>query len=506
VTSTQSVRLGISGATQNACAAVSIDGDILAACEQERVTRARGIGLAPASLPSEAVEQVLALAGCGPQDVTTYVVSEKNVDLPAALHTERIDHHRAHAATAFLTSPFQHAAVIVCDSHSDAQVSVWFGEGTHLEDQQWPWRGCGFARLYSESAALFDDVPRGREHRLEALAHLGQGTSVERLRTMFQYVDGSLRADARWREQLDQMVQAERRRGQPVETASAVQRRLGELLLEFIAEVRAIAGTDALCLGGGLFFNTYFTTLIRRSAIFRDVFVPLNPGNAGLAVGASRMAANEDRDAPAGPAVSPFLGPEFDAEAIKRALDGCKLSYSFVTQNEAIDTAVHALSRGQLVGWFQGRMEWGPRALGHRSILADPRSPYVLDNLNVFLRKRDRSRAFGVSVCEDAVDQYFCGPPVSSFMEYEYGVRDERLRPVMPEGAASIRVQTIPPDRRMFWELHRRMEQCTGTGVLVNTSLNGFNEPLACSPRDAIRVFYGTGLDLLVIGQFVLRK
>jgi carbamoyltransferase len=506
VTTTQSVRLGISGAVQNACAAVSIDGDIRAACEQERVTRARGIGLEPASLPVEAVDQVLSLAGCCPQDVTSYVVAEQNVQLPAGLRAERVDHHRAHAATAFLTSPFHHAAVIVCDSHSDAQVSVWFGEGTHLEDQQWPWRGSGFARLYSECAALFDGSPKGREHRLEALAHLAQGTSVEQLRPLFRYVDGSLQADSRWRERLDQMVQCERRRSQPVETASAVQRRIGELLLEFIADVRAVVGTDALCLGGGLFFNTYFTTLIRRSGIFRDVFVPLNPGNAGLAVGVSRMAANEDRDAPSGPAVSPFLGPEFDAEAIKAALDGCKLSYSFVTESEAIDTAVAALSRGELVGWFQGRMEWGPRALGHRSILADPRSPYVLDNLNVFLRKRDRSRAFGVSVCEDAVDQYFCGPPASPSMEYEYGLRDERLRHVMPEGAASIRVQTIAPDRRMFWALHRRMEQSTGTGVLVNTSLNGFNEPLACSPRDAIRVFYGTGLDLLVIGQFVLRK
>jgi carbamoyltransferase len=182
------------------------------------------------------------------------------------------------------------------------------------------------------------------------------------------------------------------------------------------------------------------------------------------------------------------------------------LSYEFVSESDAIDVAVDALARGRLVAWFQGRMEWGHRALGHRSILADPSSPYVLDNLNCYLRKRDRSRAFGVSVCEDRVGALFCGPDRSPFMEYEYAIRADRLRYAMPDGATSIRVQTVGPDLEPFFTLHRRMEQANGTGVLVNTSFNGFHEPIACSPLDAVRVFYGTGLDLLVMGRFILRK
>jgi carbamoyltransferase len=269
--------------------------------------------------------------------------------------------------------------------------------------------------------------------------------------------------------------------------------------------VRATTGTDTLCLGGGLFYNTSFTTVIRKSGIFRDVFVPINPGNAGLAVGAALLVRSESDRCRTG-AVSPFLGPGFDAEAIKAVLDGCKLSYSFLSMPQVLDSTVDALRRGELVGWFQGRMEWGPRSLGHRSILADPSSPYVLDNLNCYLRKRARSRPFGVSVRAEQMDSIFCGPPASPFMEYEYGVRDDRLRHVMPPGASSIRVQSVGPELGPFWALHKRMEEATGSGVLVNTSFNGFREPIVCNPRDAVRVFYSTGLDMLVMGGFVLRK
>jgi carbamoyltransferase len=307
---------------------------------------------------------------------------------------------------------------------------------------------------------------------------------------------------------IDRMIQRDRRPGgQAIEAASAVQRRIGELLLELVADIRRRSEHDTLCVGGGLFYNTYFTTLIRTSGIFDHVFVPINPGNAGLAVGAPLMVAGRDGNASASRELSPFLGPEYDADAIKAELDGCKLSYAFLNEGEVINTTVEALARGQLVGWFQGRMEWGHRSLGHRSILADPTSPYVLDNLNSFLRKRERWRSFGVSVRRDDVDDYFCGPPSSSWMQYEYSPRDpEELRHVMPPGASSIRVQTVTSDSRMFWQLHQGMKQARGKGVLVNTSFNSFREPIVCSPRDAVRVFYGTGLDLLVLGRFVLRK
>jgi carbamoyltransferase len=497
--------VGISGAKRNACVAVAVDGQIRAACEQERLTRVRAVGLEPGRMPAEAVNQVLALAGRSQQQVTGYVVAEPNVRLPGIIPTLSVDHHQAHAATSFMTSSFDRAAVLVCDSHSGRELSVWSAVGTTLSEL-WSWSPA-FATLYSQCAELFQ-VGDGQEHRLEALAHLGRGERVEELRHVFRYVDGTLQVDAGWRTHIDQMIQRDRRPGgQAIEAASAVQRRIGELLLELVADIRRRSEHDTLCVGGGLFYNTYFTTLIRMSGIFDHVFVPINPGNAGLAVGAPLMVAGSDGHGSAFRDLSPFLGPEYHSDAIKAELDGCKLSYEFVSETNVIDATVDALSRGQLVGWFQGRMEWAHRSLGHRSILADPRSPYVLDNLNSFLRKRERWRSFGVSVCGDDVADEFRGPSSSSWMQYEYTPRDpEQFRHVMPPGASSIRVETVTPDSSMFWRLHKGMEQATGHGILVNTSFNSFREPIVCSPRDAVRVFYGTGLDMLVLGRFVLRK
>jgi carbamoyltransferase len=502
-----STLLGISGATRNACAAICVDGQIVAACEQERLTRVRGVGLPAEGLPAEAVNQVLTLARRRAGDVTSYVVGEPQVRLHASLPTVVLDHHQAHAATAFLTSPFDRSAVLVCDSHPGRELSVWMGDGNRLDDQHWPWNGRAFATLYSECATLFECQGNGHAHALELLAHLGRGDQVEQLVQVLRQADGALDTEKDWQARVHQMIQSDRQaHGHAADMAMAVQRRIGELLLDLVAEIRASVDVDTLCLGGGLFYNTYFNTLIRTSGIFPNVFVPTNPGNAGLAVGAALLVGREAGHVRRDTALSPFLGPEYDSEAIKTALDGCKLSYEFVREPEAVDATVTALKRGQLVGWFQGRMEWGPRALGHRSILADPRSPHVLDNLNLFLRKRERSRPFGVSACDDAVPALFCGPRASPYMEYQYHLRDDRLRHIMPAGATSIRVQTVGPERGLFHELHKQMERATGSGVLVNTSFNGFHEPIVCSPQDAVRVFFGSGLDMLVIGRFILRK
>jgi carbamoyltransferase len=204
---------------------------------------------------------------------------------------------------------------------------------------------------------------------------------------------------------------------------------------------------------------------------------------------------------------SAFLGPQYEPTEIKATLDNCKLTYEYLSEREVIETCIEALTAGRLVGWFQGRMEWGHRALGNRSILASPLCPYVLDNLNVFLKQREKHRAYALSVCEEDSDRYFTGPARSAWMEYDYSLKDpEPFRHVMPPGAATLRVQTLDHSLPLFRDLHQSFKAATGIGALVNTSFNGFSEPIVCSPRDAIRVFYGTGLDMVVIGQFVIRK
>ena len=514
--STDTLIIGVSGARQNAAVAACVNGELRAFCEQERLTRVRRVGLEPGSLPAEALDAVLRLAGgFQPADIRSYVMAEDAAELPAALSATRVGHHVGHAAAAYYASPFDAAAVLVCDQHSSEQVSVWSATPARLVSNNWP--ACpagldGFASLYSACSALFGFL-RGQEHQLEALARLATGGDADRFNDVIGYTDGALWTSPRWTSVVGEWLSDEAEAPLPhrARVASAFQQHLGRLLLMLVGDVRARTDARHLCVGGGLFYNTYFNTLIRQSAIFDDVFVAPNPGNAGLAAGAA-LAMSETRRERSPDALSPFLGPRYDRDEIKAILDNCKLSYECLSEGEVIATTVDELRRGRLVGWFQGRMEWGHRALGNRSILASPLSPHVLENLNVFLKQRQRHRAYGLSVGEADATRYVLGPPTSRFMEYQYQLADPGLfRHVTPEGATALRVQTIPegpedgPFRR-FRLLHKAFGDATGVPVLVNTSFNGFSEPIVCSPRDAVRVFYGTGLDMLVLDRFVIRK
>jgi carbamoyltransferase len=501
--------VGISGACRNPAAAVAVGGQLRGFCEEERLTRIRGAGLQPRELPREALRAVLGLAELAPEGVSAYVTAEDGVTVPDGLPRLRLDHHHAHAATAFLTSQFDNTAVLVCDHHSSPEVSVWLGQGHTLVNQQWPWSGQGLASVFSEASMLFG-FAAGQEHRLEALARLGGEDEAERIIHLFRYAEGTLRVDPDWKRVLSGWLFEAGPRW-PIEhgarVAGAFQRALGYVLQELVSNIRQRLGATKLCLGGGLFYNTFFNTVVAGCGSFDDVFVPPNPGNPGVAAGAALLISRQRANGNAREPVSAFLGPEFDLQSIKHTLENCKLSVDCVSQSGVIEGCVQDLVAGRLVGWFQGRMEWGHRALGHRSILASPLSPYVLDNLNVFLKQRERYRAYGLSVCEEDADRYFEGPRRSASMEYEYRMKDpDTFRHVLPAGASALRVQTVDPTAVLFRQLHTAFAAATGTGVLVNTSFNGFSEPIVCSPRDAIRVFYGTGLDVLVLGRFVIRK
>jgi len=502
------VVVGISGGKRNPAAAVAVGGRLVAFCEQERLTRVRGGGLRPGQLPEEALNAILNLAGAGRDEIYTYMAAEEAVSLAHDLPCVRLDHHQCHAAAAFLTSPFDAATILVCDQNSNPQVSLWQGEGRDIVNLQHPWGGHGFAALFADASRLFG-FASGQEHRLEALARLDSGAESARISPALRYSDGFLHVDPEWQSMLTAWLHeygADWPLQHGARVASAFQRALGDVLVEFVADIRRSSAATRLCLGGGLFYNTYFNTRVATAGAFDDVFVAPNPGNAGLAAGAA-LAIKRPELPSVREAVSPFLGPEYSLEEIKAVLDNCKLSYECRSHDELVAICVDNLLAGRLVGWFQGRMEWGHRALGNRSILANPLSPYVLENLSTFLKQRERHRSYGLSVCEEQASQYFEGPRRSAWMEYDYRVKDPSLlRHVLPAGAETLRVQTVAADAHLFRQLHHAFGAASGVGVLVNTSFNGFSEPIVCSPRDAIRVFFGTGLDVLVLGRFIVRK
>jgi carbamoyltransferase len=496
------VVIGLAGAARNGAVAVCDGGRIVAMCEQERVTRTRREPLAPGRLPVQTISTILRIGQLSSADIGTYAVAEPSVTLPAEVHVEYIDHHRAHAATAFYTSRFPDATILVCDRSGDPELTVWLGDERGVRRADFEWRGPGLATLYTLASEAMGFGGDG-EARLEALARIGGRGEPARV-TEITWRDDRLDVPADFQSSIHSAVRGETSRA---ELAAQVQRHLGDVLLEVAGLIKRQCGGANLCLAGGLFYNSFFNTLLARSNLFSKTFVPANPGNAGVAIGAALLAPGDAVQHDTASSTSPFLGPGFTPEEIKATLDNCKLSYDYLSSGRLLDQTTAALVKGELVGWFHGRMEWGVRALGNRSILASPTAPYVLENLNRFLKHREPHRTYSVAVCAEDVSRFFCGPEASPLMEYEYEVLDRVLfRHLLPENASRLRVQTVDASAGAFYQLLRAFGDLTGVPVLVNTSFNGFNEPIVCHPRDAVRVFYGTGLDMAVLGSLVIRK
>jgi carbamoyltransferase len=436
-------------------------------------------------------------------DISRYVAAASDGPEPPA-PIERVDHHAAHASTAYLTSPFASSAVVVCD-HEGPEVSVWIGEGATLRQAPWPWRGPGFVSVFSRCSAALGFTLSAADQRTEALARLRPDTRDPAVEGLIRRVDGALVVDPGLERFIADRI-AGHAPGGAVHAglAAALQARLADLLVEFIREVRARLDQPHLCLGGSLFYHSSMNTRIKQSGVFAETFVPVDPGDSGLAVGAALQASGR------GPAlVSPFLGPVYSSEETKQVLDNCKLQYAWESDEDAVMVAVQALREGRLVGWFDGGMEWGPRALGARCILANPTAPYVLDNLNRFLKRRDPWRGYALSGLAEAVAKHFDGPKAAPFMECDFRPRAAAtFREALPSPDAAVRVHTVAADSALprFRRLLEAFGEVTGLPFLINTSFNGFHEPIVCNPRDAVRVFYGTGLDVLVLNQFVLRK
>jgi carbamoyltransferase len=306
--------------------------------------------------------------------------------------------------------------------------------------------------------------------------------------------------------------------------AASMQCVLEESVLTTAAQFAAQSGMGNLCLAGGVALNSLLIERLETSHRFENVFVQPAAGNAGNALGAALYCAH------ALLALQPrmrlehlFYGPSYSDDAIKDVLENCKLRFRYLPKREElIATSVEVLRQDRIVGWFQGRTEFGPRALGARSILASPLGRYVNENLNEFVKHREQFRPFAASVTEERAAEFFEFQPMARFLATVGRVRPEHRKSfavnLLPERRCNAEAAATEPSGRirvhvverksnpLFWELLDAFGRATGVPVLFNTSFNLFGEPLVCSPRDAVRSFYCSGLDHLVIGHFSISK
>ncbi|MGA7907742.1 MAG: carbamoyltransferase C-terminal domain-containing protein, partial [Candidatus Sulfotelmatobacter sp.] len=299
----------------------------------------------------------------------------------------------------------------------------------------------------------------------------------------------------------------EQRRG----LAATVQQVCAEKVGEMVDVLRRRHGLQEVCLGGGLFNNTLLVSALEQRVGLDQVFVPPAPGNSGTALGAALYLQHQVHNRPRQAVrLDTYWGPAYSRHEIKDVLDNCKARFSFqVMRERQTDQAVQLLLAGKIIGWFQGAAEFGPRALGNRSVLASPWAPYVKENLNDFIKHREWFRPFAISVPEEDAQRYFESSRLCEFMNSLARVRPdtESLLEgfILPGGL--VRLHIVKKETNLaLWDLLKRFGLQAPAPMLLNTSFNLFGEPLVVSPLDAIRSYSCSGVDALLMDNFLLTK
>jgi carbamoyltransferase len=423
-----------------------------------------------------------------------------------------VAHHLAHAASAFLPSPFGRAAILTLDGRGErATTSYALGDGTRIEwlDQVQMPHSLGI--LYEQVTGYLGFLHSSDEYKVMALASSGRPRHVAAFREIVR-----LGAEGRYTiepPRLEERFGPARRRGGPIESrhldvAHSLQVVLEETVLELARWLHGATGADDLCLAGGVALNCVMNARLRDRGPFRDIWVQPAAGDSGTALGAAlwvdaRQRGPDDRP---GRMDHAFLGPGYGDDEIEGFLRWSKLPYRRLA--DVAGEVADLLARDQILGWFQGRMEFGPRALGARSILASPIHPRMQARLNE-IKDREDFRPVAPVVLEEEAADWFVAAGTSPFMLFVYDVRPEQADriPAVRHVDGTARIQTINRAQHpLYYDLLRAFRARTGVPVLVNTSFNTRGEPIVCTPRDAIECFWTSPLDALAIGPFLLEK
>ncbi len=458
----------------------------------------------------------------------------------------RVEHHLAHLASTFFVSPFEQAAVLSADGLGDFASTMWAtGEGNRLRVHGAVAFPHSLGMYYTAITQYLGFWKFGDEYKVMGLAAYGEPAYLEEFRRILQsnaalgfrlnlayFSHHHTGPDMTWREAdktpqlgrifspyLEERLGPTRAPDQPVEqrhrnAAATMQACLEEVLFDLLTTLQRRTGHRALCLAGGVAFNCAANGKIFDRTPFEQVYVQPAAGDAGLAVGAAYYVYHHVLGHPRTFVMEhPYWGPAYSQQQIRAALERSSIASSEFQVTElpeeqlAKETAKE-IAGGKIVGWFQGRAEWGPRALGNRSILADPRRAEMKDILNRRIKHREVFRPFAPSILEEATGEYFEKAYPSPFMALAYAVRPEKRKeiPAPTHVDGTGRLQTVSRSvNPRYWRLIREFANLTGVPVVLNTSFNE-NEPIVCQPEEAIECFLRTKMDTLVLGNTIVRK
>jgi carbamoyltransferase len=559
--------LGITCNIHESSAAVVRNGVLVAAAEEERFTRRKHDN----RFPARAIGYCLEAAGIGMRDLSYagfYWQPWKGLlkrlwwlirYFPASLQTFRggkrwrgsvltfvkhlgvpfrlwrlgfrgrfyfLDHHLTHAASAFFASPYDSAAVLTIDLCGEDCTTLFArGSGMRITALRRFFLPDSLGIFYAALTQFLGYRANADEYKVMGLAGYGQPRYAETFGRMTRFDNGRLTNDSSWfafhvgahscysRRFIDTFgppcPDEERAEAEPYpDIAASGQVVLEQRVLEMAEWCRQATGEDRLCMAGGVALNAVANGRLLERQIFKHVWVQPAASDAGCALGIPLYIWHEVLHQPRRFVMEhAYWGPEYSEADLRRAIARGGLRARRVDQLER-ETA-RLLAAGHVVGWYQGRMEWGPRALGNRSILADPRRPEMKDVINAKVKFREPYRPFAPSVLEEHAEEYFHVSGASPFMTFVCRVREEKKAdiPAVTHVDGTARIHTVSRAHNpRYWNLLNEFKALTGLPVVLNTSFNVKGEPIVCTPDDAVTCFLNTDLDCLVLGDHICTK
>jgi len=443
-----------------------------------------------------------------------------------------VNHHQAHAACAFFLSPFDQAAILTVDGRGENESVTWsMGGGSQIKKLSMVRFPHSLGEFYSAVTQFLGYRAYEDEWKIMALASYGTPDNeyYPRIRSLIRRLDrGQFELDlsyfsyylfdmqpTMYTKKLPELLGMPRQKEEPLEQrhrdiAWALQQVFGEMMTYLLTHLHALTGESRVALAGGSAMNSVYNGKIREATPFHDVFVPSCPDDSGAPVGAALhvyhcLEGGEKKIQP----LHNYWGPAYTDREIEESLKQYKIVASRC--DNVVEATAKLLMQGKLVGWFQGKMEFGQRALGNRSILADPRNPAAKDLINAAVKYREGFRPFAPAVVAESAWEYFDIPVGDTvpFMEKVYRVKPGKkaVIPAVVHVDDTGRLQTVSRETNpAFYDLIRHFGALTGVPVVLNTSFNLNGEPIVCSPKDAIRTFYSCGLDALVMGNWLILK